>query len=316
MNILVTNIGRRTYFIKYLFNLKDSYNKKIKVFTSETSFNVSGFWVDKRIRQIITPRVDKNNNHYVNVLLKKCKEHNINILIPLMDYELHLLAKNKNRFEKINTKIILPDYKTVLNFLYKNKCYKVCDENNILIPKTWYKKSEIETTKKIVVKKIKGSGSIDLQIFKSKKQIPFLFDNKYLYQEFIEGQEYGMDILNDFNGKFLHCCVKKKIEMRSGETDKAEIVYNKKFVELAKNISFVFKHIGNLDLDLIIDKDKKIYCIDFNPRFGGGYPFTHMAGFNYIKAIIKLYKGEKVIFKKKNKKFFGMKGIEILKKIK
>ena len=42
---------------------------------------------------------------------------------------------------------------------------------------------------------------------------------------------------------FIHCCVKKKISMRSGETDKAEVIYDRRFNELAQKISAVFKHI-------------------------------------------------------------------------
>ena len=61
----------------------------------------------------------------------------------------------------------------------------------------------------------------------------------------------------------------KKISMRSGETDKAEVIYDRRFNELAQKISAVFKHIGNLDVDFIIDNFNDIYFIDFNPRFGG-----------------------------------------------
>ena len=40
-----------------------------------------------------------------------------------------------------------------------------------------------------------------------------------------------MDILNDFDGNFLHCLARKKISMRAGDTDKAEIISSKKFFE-------------------------------------------------------------------------------------
>lgn len=311
MNILLTNSGRRTYMVKYLFELKDSYNNSIEIFLSDTSEDVSSFWVDQRSNNILTPRVDRDQNQYIKILLEECKKNKIDMLIPLMDYELHLLSKNVSKFNDIGTSVVISDFNTVSNCLNKDKCYSFCNEHNIAVPKTWNSKNQIKSSKSIVVKKINGSGSIDMHTFNSKKAIPSHFDNTFLYQEYITGQEYGMDVFNDFNGNFIHCCVKKKISMRSGETDKAEVIYDRRFNELAQKISAVFKHVGNLDVDFIIDNFNDIYFIDFNPRFGGGYPYTHMAGFDYLKALHKLTLGEKVSIDLKGKEITGMKGIEI-----
>ena len=97
--------------------------------------------------------------------------------------------------------------------------------------------------------------------------------------------------------------------MRSGETDKAETIYSKKFTKIAKKISSIFKHIGNLDVDFIINSNNQIYFLDFNPRFGGGYPFTHLAGFDYLKTILELYSGEKITLNKKGEKLIVLKSI-------
>ena len=167
------------------------------------------FWVDHRVHQIVTPRVDRDNAYYIEVLFQKCRDNGIGMIIPLMDYELHLLAQNKEKFKSIGTTIVVSDYETVVNCLDKNKCYSFCHENSIQVPQTWYRKDDVSTDKHVVVKKINGSGSLDLHIFDSIKQISSCFDDTFLYQEFVQGQEYGMDILNDFDGIFLHC---KKIE--------------------------------------------------------------------------------------------------------
>jgi carbamoyl-phosphate synthase large subunit len=310
MKVLLTNSGRRTYIVKYLFELQDSYDSNIEVFVSDTSIDVPSFWVDERIHQIVTPRVDKDNDYYIEVLLQKCQENDIDIIIPLMDYELCLLAKNKEQFKEIKTTVVVSDYAIVENCLDKNKCYEFCIKNSILIPKTWHQKEKISTDKGIVVKKINGSGSVDLHNFKSKEVISTFFDDTFLYQELIVGQEYGMDILNDFDGNFLHCCARKKLAMRAGETDKAEVIYDERFTKLAKIISLLFKHIGNMDIDFIVDEGGAIYFIDFNPRFGGGYPFTHLAGFNYIKAIFELHKDRQTSLPFRGKRIVGMKGIE------
>ena len=50
-------------------------------------------------------------------------------------------------------------------------------------------------------------------------------------------------------------------------------------------------HIGNLDMDVFVTEDA-VYVLELNARFGGGYPFSHLAGVNLPKAIIKWLSGE------------------------
>ena len=101
---------------------------------------------------------------------------------------------------------------------------------------------------------------------------------------------------------------KKKILMRSGETDKAKIVISKIFEIFSKRLSRELGHIGNLDCDIILSNNK-IYLLDLNPRFGGGYPFTHLAGLNYINAILKMALNKEFKVFKNPKILTGMKAI-------
>ena len=100
--------------------------------------------------------------------------------------------------------------------------------------------------------------------------------------------------------------------MRFGETDIAKVINNKKIKELSKNLSKNLKHIGNLDCDIIYDNKKKIpYIIDINPRFGGGYPFTHLSGNNFLHNYLANLLGKKFKNNKKNYKIYS-KGITII----
>lgn len=81
--------------------------------------------------------------------------------------------------------------------------------------------------------------------------------------------------------------------MRAGETDKAITVNNEKIRNIGSLIGTNLGHVGNLDCD-ILEMDGEYYVLELNPRFGGGYPFSHEAGVNMPKAIIRWIKGEKV----------------------
>ena len=120
-----------------------------------------------------------------------------------------------------------------------------------------------------------------------------------------------MDVFNDLNGNYLHSFTREKLLMRGGETDKAKAVYSKKNISLGKRISEKFKHVGNMDIDYIKDNDGKIYFIDFNPRFGGGYPLTHISGFNYLKAIIDIFMNNTIEFPDTKSVVYMMKGLSV-----
>ena len=74
--------------------------------------------------------------------------------------------------------------------------------------------------------------------------------------------------------------------MRAGETDCAETVNNAELVELGERISNTLHHIANLDVDIFLSEGKP-YILEMNARFGGGYPFSHMAGVDLPSAIVK-----------------------------
>ena len=46
----------------------------------------------------------------------------------------------------------------------------------------------------------------------------------FLFQEKLTGEEYGLDVMNDLDGNNVGVSVKRKLAMRSGETDKAVTV--------------------------------------------------------------------------------------------
>lgn len=113
-----------------------------------------------------------------------------------------------------------------------------------------------------------------------------------IIQQAIKGQEFGIEILNDLNGKHVATFAKKKVAMRSGETDIAETVDPKIFEDVASRISEHLRHIANLDVDCFVTDEGDIYVLEMNCRFGGQYPFTHNAGVNIPLQIIKWLDGE------------------------
>ena len=104
------------------------------------------------------------------------------------------------------------------------------------------------------------------------------------------GQEFGLDVINDLRDEYVCSFAKHKVSMRSGETDEAATVDMPEIEEIGRLIGTKLRHTGILDADIIRSGDR-LCLLEMNPRFGGGYPFSHLAGANIPAALVAWAEG-------------------------
>ncbi len=310
INILFTCAGRRNYLINYF---KEALNGEGKVIAVDEQM-LAPAMIDADLA-IILPSIYDNN--YISELLKVVKNNSVTAIISLNDLELPILSKNKDVFEQNGAKVIVSSSDVISICFDKWKTYNFIKDLNLNTPKTYIKlEKAIEDLEKgaltfpLVLKPRWGSGSIGVDFPESIKELKLSYklqkiklkktilekasekDQKYniLIQEKLDGKEYGMDIVNDFNGNYFGSFAKKKLAMRCGETDKAISIIDERFETLGKKIGQNLKHIGTVDSDVFVVNDK-LYLLEINPRFGGGYPFSHEAGINLVAIYIEWLKG-------------------------
>jgi len=310
LRILFTNIGRKTYFLDFAVDLKNL-GYPIELHVSDRTYLAAGLNSHSIIKRHILPSVLKNKEKYIKELYNLVKKNKINTIIPLTDYDLDVLALNIVKFKKIGCYIIVSKISVVKTCFNKILTFKKLNSNNILTPKIIELNNDTTKTLPLIKKNIFGSGSSGFKIIKNEDDLKKLNMNTNFLQKFIKGKEYGVDILNDLKGNFISLCIKKKLSMRSGETDKAEIIYDNKITYFCKKISKVIGHYGNLDCDIIKDKNGRLFCVDLNPRFGGGYPATHLAGMNYLRVIFDILLKKKYFLPIKPKKIRVLKGVSV-----
>ena len=259
------------------------------------------------------------DNNYVDDLLNICKDYHIHALISLNDLELPILADNRERFEAMGVKAIVSSPEVIDICFDKYKTSKWIESIGLKTPKTYIHLQDVKDALKageisfpLFMKPRWGSGSIGLESIADMEELDIIYHllskkikrsilsnasvgNDYiLIQEKLTGKEYGLDVMNDLEGRNVAVAVKQKLSMRAGETDKAITIDLPEVREIGAAIGRELKHIGNLDVD-IMQRANGDYCVlELNPRFGGGFPFSYEAGVNLPKAIIEWLKGEEV----------------------
>ena len=288
---------------------RDALNGKGKVFAANSEMTSA---LKKADGYILTPAI--YDASYIDFLLTYCEENEISALISLFDIDLPVLSKNRHLFEEIGVRLLVSDYAFVSICNDKWRSYEFIKNHGFEAPATFI---SLETTKEalktgkiqypLIVKPRWGMGSIgiyeaeneeELDLFYKKTKNAILksylkyesqdfIDESIIIQEKILGEEWGLDVFNDLSGEFLACVPKRKIAMRAGETDVARTSIKEELLSFGKDISKVTGHVGNLDMDFFI-KDNIFYILEFNCRFGGQYPFSHVAGVDFPRALVAM----------------------------
>ena len=317
MNILILSSGTRNKIVQYF---KRELMKKGKVIcTDANNLAPSIYEADK---YYIVPKI--NAPGYLEVILSICEKEQINGVLSLIDPELSLLAKNKDKFEKIGTKVIGSSYELCEMSLNKYEMYKWLKKHGYKCAKSYLDKEEFyadvargRINYPVFVKPAKGSASIAISKVYNKETLELLFANSegLMIQEFLNGQEIGADVYIDLISKeIISIFTKKKILMRAGETDKAESIKDDKLFTLIKSFVSEAGYMGQIDID-IFNVNGEYYISEVNPRFGGGYPHAYESGANHMQMIINNLNGtrnESVIGDNYQEGIYMMKYNEIL----
>lgn len=294
INILILSCGTRNKIVQYF--KKELAGKGLVIATDCSKLAPALYDVDKHF---IVPRVDGDG--YLDNILKICKENNIKAVLSLIDPELNLLAKNKQKFLDIGTLPIISDYKVVEMCFDKYKMYNFLKNNGFKTVRSYIDKDcfykDVEAgilNYPVFVKPIKGSASININKVTTKEEIELLFKlyDDLMIQEFMFGTEYGIDVYIDMiSNKPVVIFIKEKIKMRAGETDKSVSMKDEKLFQLIKKFVNMAGFKGIIDID-IFKVDGEYYISEVNPRFGGGYPHAFECDVNVPEMIINNIKGQ------------------------
>ncbi len=269
-------------------------------------------------RTVVTPLI--YDEAYIPFLLDYCRDNQIRLLIPLFDIDLPVLAAHREEFGAAGTLVVTADSEAVAVCNDKWKTHAFLIQEELPVPKTWLDidlaaqaAQDGRASYPLMVKPRWGMGSLAVYQADDEEELRLLakktrrgIADSYLryeaaqdqrlcvlIQEKLSGREYGLDVINDLEGNYRTTIVKEKTAMRSGETDEAVTVDNPQLKALGRRLGEKMRHRGNLDVD-VFETNGKYYILEMNARFGGGYPFSHVAGVNLPYAMVKWALGQDV----------------------
>lgn len=294
MNILILSAGTRNKVVQYF---KKELAGRGKVIATDCS-NLAPAVYDADAFYLV-PRITAPD--YLEVILDICKKEKITGVFSLIDPELSMLAKERDKFLAIGTTPVVSDYDLVETCLNKYRMYEMLGRMQIptgrcyLDKECFYQAVEAgEISYPVFVKPVCGSASLHINKVEGRKEIEVLYDlyDDLMIQEYMDGQEYGADVYIDMiSGKCASIFIKKKIRMRAGETDKSVSVKDEKLFEMIQKFVEECGFRGMIDID-IFEINGVYYISEVNPRFGGGYPHAYACGVNMASSVVRNLEGQ------------------------
>lgn len=312
MNVLLTCAGRRGYEIGAFRHAIDGQGR---ILACDADPNAPALQMADG--SFVVPRIDAAD--YVDRLLELCARGEVGLLIPAFEPELPILAARRSEFEAMGTDVLVSTPEVIATCYDKVASAAFLADCGVRSPRTYLSLQDAATALgageiafPLMVKPRFGVSSIGIQLVDDDQELAFFFrqcrkqvgatflaassaadpETSVLIQEALVGDEYGLDIVNDLEGRYVCTFVKRKLRMRAGQTDRATTVDDPRFQALGELIGGRLGHRGVLDLDAFVDREG-VCVIDLNPRFGGGYPFSHLAGADLPAAFIAWAGGRK-----------------------
>lgn len=299
INILILSAGTRNKIVQYFKKALTTENgdRIGRVIATDMS-NIAPA-VYEADQFYLVPRMTEDG--YIDVICDICKNEIVVAVLSLIDPELSLLAKNREKFATLGVTVIGSSYDLCEMSLDKMQMYSWLTKHRYKTARSYRDKEVFYQDVKmgridypVFVKPVRGSASMTISKVVDKETVELLFahDKNLMIQEYLNGQEIGADVYIDMvSGEVVSIFTKRKIVMRAGETDKAVSFKDEKLFALIERFVFEAGYRGQIDID-IFDIDSEYYISEVNPRFGGGYPHAYESGCDHMKMIVENLRGK------------------------
>ena len=230
-------------------------------------------------------------------IIKLCRSLKIDLVIPAVDEELEFFSEYKGVHS------LVPQKSFVNTFNDKKKTTLILNKKNINHPKI-YTLTDLQTNFRIypiILKPRFGRGSRGIFVISNFEEFCFykkkynISSTKYIFQEYIKGTEYSVQVISDLKGN-LKAVIPVEIINKKGITIDAIVSTNKKILRFCENfhINFCPRYVYNIQL---IATKSKIYCIEVNPRISTTHILTLMHGIDPIEIFFNSKSSKRPLIK-------------------
>jgi len=292
VNLLFSCIGRRGYIADYF---RTHLSRGDLIIGTSNSPWTPGFHACDR--SYVLP--DIASGAYIPAVKDVCRREKIDAILSFFDPDAHALSRHIHEFKELGITAFIPEPAVCDASFDKLESFRFLSRSEIATALTCASLQEAYEALRqctlsfpVYVKPRYGFASRNIFLAADQAQMETFFDLEphMLVQERLEGDEYDVDVCNGLDGSVLSVVPWRKRLSRLGETEQAQTCRDRELIDAGLKLGEALGHTGPLDADLVV-KDGIVSVLEFNLRFGGGYPVSHLAGADFPGILVDLLKG-------------------------
>ncbi len=298
VNTLFTSVGRRVSLLQYFKAELQRQEPGARLIAVDMQSSAAAMSVAD-VRVMVPRAADPD---YVGRLLEVCDRNAVGLLIPLIDTDLGVLAEHRAAFEERGVRVLISSPEAIRITEDKRETHRFFDRIGVASPDLEDPAclpSAGPLPHPVIVKPVNGSASEHVFVAQTGEELAFFtnYVQDPIIERFIDGDEYTVDVLVDFEG-VVRCAIPRlRLETRAGEVSKGRTVRRQDLIEAVENIvTSLPGAVGPLNVQCFVEADGSIVFTEINPRFGGGYPLSHAAGADFPRWLLTWHRGEDGVY--------------------
>ncbi|MBB3110566.1 carbamoyl-phosphate synthase large subunit [Paenibacillus phyllosphaerae] len=293
-NVLLLSAGRRVELLRCFQKAARRLNLNNAIIAGDCSETAPTLYFSDK--SCLLPKIDDPD--YIESIISICLQEEVALIVPTIDTDLLLLAENKEYIEeRTAARVLVSDTRVITICRDKIKTQRFMEENGFGVPAMYTEEQVIggNLTFPLFIKPKSGSSSVnafkvnnynELVMYQSIIQQPII-------QDFVDGQEYTVDVFLDFESTIITVVPRLRIATRSGEILKGKIVKDQEIMDDVTRLMNLLKPVGHITVQLM-KTSKGVKYIEINPRFGGGAPMSIQCGADSCENLFRLLLGERL----------------------
>lgn len=277
MNVLFPSVGRRVELLRAFRRAREALGLPGVIVALDMDPLAPGLQVADR--SYVIPPLD--SAEYVPTLVQVCREERIDLVFPLIDPDIQVLAEHRGALEAIGARVAVvgPEAAAIAGDKWRSQ--QLFQGLGLPAPRSWLpgQLEAIDIRYPLFVKPRRGSGGRDSFKVRDARELQFFsqYVKDAIVQEYMPGPEITSDVVCGLDGVVLAVVSRRRIEVRSGEVAKGVTVSDPVVIDACVRVAQALHATGPITVQCMM-KDGRAHFTEINARLGGGFPLGVAAG--------------------------------------